>query len=137
MGGLLSAYVDDEISVQTGIEDGPVDIEIRALDRAPEAVEPGWEDVSEMRFRAGPDARVSIRGIEPYSEKDRTDWVQRLDAHGAGLVPDPGACPGRDAATGEWVDRPTEKYLVEAWPAPRADPVVLRAESGFSRYLDK
>ena len=133
LGGLLAAYVDGEIVVQTGIEDGPVDVEIRALDRAPAGVEPGWEDVSEMSFRAGPDARVSIRGIEPYAEKDSTDWVQRLDAHGPGWYRIRVHATGRDVATGEWVDRPTEKYLVEAWPAPRADPVVHRADSEFSR----
>ena len=135
VGGLLNAYVDDEITVQTGIEDGPVDVEIRALDRAPASVEPGWEDVSEMSFRAGADARVSIRGIEPYAENDRTDWVQRLDAHGQGWYRIRVHAKDRDLATGEWVDRPLEKYLVMAWPAPRADPIVHRAESELSRFL--
>lgn len=90
-----------------------------------------------MRFRAERDARVSIRGIESQAQDDPKDWVQRLDAHGQGWYRIRVHATGRDLATGEWVECPVEKYLVMAWPAPRADPVVYRAASEISRYLGK
>lgn len=133
VGGLLYAAVDGELLIHTGMEAGPADIEIRALEHAPKQVEPGWEDVSEASFRAGFYARAAVRGNEPYSESDPNNWVQRLDAHGPGWYRVRVHATGRDNATGEWVEQPVEKYLVMTWPAPRADSMLHRATSDWAR----
>lgn len=137
VGGLLGAEIDDELLIRTGVEAGPVEVEIRALDHAPERVEPGWEDVSETSARAGVDARVAVMGEESYPEKDPGAWVQRLDAHGEGWYRIRVHANGRDRSTGEWVERPVEKYLVVAWPSGRAEPVVHRVGSEWARDLVK
>ena len=84
VGGLLGSQDVGSGFVQTGIEDGPVNVKIRTLDEAPGLIETGWEDISEVSFRAGNDARTSIRGDEGYSTTDHANWVQRLDAPGEG-----------------------------------------------------
>lgn len=135
LGGLLGSQDIGIGIVQTGIEAGPVKIEIRTLEEAPLSVETGWEDISEISFGAGKDARTSIRGDEAYSNTDQTDWVQRLDAHGEGWYRMRVHAKGRDTETGDWVKEPVESYLFISWPAEKADPIVHQAKSEFAKYL--
>lgn len=134
VGGLITSYVPGLAVIHPGIENGPVNIEIRALERAPQQVDPGWEDISEISFWAGNDARTSIRGIEEYSETDQKQWVQRLDGHGEGWYRLRVHAKGRDKEAGEWVTTPTESYLFTSWPAPKAEPRVLKMASDVANY---
>lgn len=121
------------VAVLSGIATGPVTVETQALTSAPPGVADGWEDVAEVSLTIG-DRPLEVVGWNEALGEDA-----RLDASGPGTYRIRVHANGRDTAPDGSVFEPVEQYLIQAWPAPHAPPVTIRAGSAAAKgepYVD-
>ena len=102
----------------TGIESGPVRVEV-ALFRAPIDVDAeGWDEAAEVSVLAGP------RGVVVVGAGDDGSGARRIGV-GGGPHRLQVCARGRSLAPGATSSDVVETYRVLAWPAPLAAPAVL------------
>lgn len=112
------------VRVTSGVATGPVTVTLQALLAAPPAVDESWQDIAEVSIVAVDDEPLEVGGWD-YRRPDEP----RLDAAGPGTYRLRIHANGRDTHYDESVLEPVEEYLIQAWPAPYAPPVTLRATS--------
>ncbi|MFI2365753.1 hypothetical protein [Promicromonospora sp. NPDC019610] len=112
----------------TGIDSGPVRVEVGVF-RAPLDVDgEGWDEAAEVSVLTGPGGVVVV-GIE-----DGDSGVPRIGV-GGGPYRLRVYARGRSLAPDATVSAATETYRVVAWPAPMAVPAVLVRGRGTTSNL--
>lgn len=137
VGGLIWGSEGNDLNIHTGIQNGPVNVQIVAGLLAPTENDfDSWEDVSEVSFQILEDSRVVAVGDDDFGgENDPAatfpalnirggDEWHRLRVHAR----------GRDKSAGDYVKDATEDYLLVTWPAPPSDPIVFKADSKLAKY---
>lgn len=115
------------VAVLSGIATGPVTVETQALTSPPSGVADGWEDVAEVSLT------ISDRPLEVVGWNQALGEDARLDTSGPGTYRLRVHASGRDTAPDRSVLEPVEQYLIQAWPAPHAPSVTIRAGSAAAR----
>lgn len=134
LGGLLLVDDDGSLSVLTGINTGPVSVNVEIMVSPPPAAEAAWEDVAEISCRPnlrqqglsgcfvhGPSEIISDEAfaLNPASQ---SDFRVRVHAR------------NRDRAFDRIATVPHEEYLLQSWPARPAPPTLIRATSSTARW---
>lgn len=106
----------------TGVMMGPVDMEVRVLDVAPQPPASEWEDVVELPVELEQNATIAgatqIPGLDtPWLGVDAGDYTMRVSSRGADV--------NYDLA----VDRASQSIAVELWRATSRLPHVHRCRS--------
>ncbi|MDJ1135120.1 hypothetical protein [Streptomyces iconiensis] len=105
--------VDGIAVVMTGIQAGPVRVEVEVRSQAPETVDThAWDEVLDHSFRA-PYGQVRVGHME-YGPSD----LPVLTPHGAGHYRVRVHARGRDTEPDGFVEEPVEDYLLVVWPQP-------------------
>lgn len=133
VGGLIWGHPDESLFISCGIIDGPVRVKVHLLESAPDRIEDGWEDISEVSFWAESDEPVTIAGIEDFATGSGFALKQRIDFEGKGWYRLRVYAKGRDTMPGEWVQTVLEEYLAEVWKGPQGEPVVYRVGSELGK----
>jgi hypothetical protein len=118
--------------VFTGICGGPIHLTIEVLDREPDTVTPGWEDVADVSLVI-PEGKVYFN--QPTG----------ADAHEIGfmLAAEAGSyrarlhAVGRDLDYDVVVEESKERHLVQFWKAPPANTIVLANASSVGKSLPR
>lgn len=120
-----------ELWVMTAHQWGPFSVTTQVSPAAPP--EPGaeWEDVVEFSANS-PSPLVVTELVEndprvPFTDEPGT---YRIRVSSRGRKPSADQEPVDDATE---APRPVEWYLLQAWPAPVAEPVVVRLQSSYAR----
>lgn len=115
--------------IRTGINMGPVDVEVRVLDQRPEpTADPGtWEEIAEISVEATEVPLLVVGGEDGLGPGARLDTTgpgtYRLRVHAA----------GRRIAYDAVVTEPVERYLVQAWPEEHTEPTPVALERAPTR----
>lgn len=133
VGGLIWGHPEESLFIGTGIIDGPVSMETYVLDAAPDRVDAGWEDVSEVSFWSAGIEPVIVAGTEDFIAGTSPAFMARIDEAGEGWYRIRVHALGRDVLAGEWTEAVVEHYLVLVWKAPEAAPLVYRVGSNLAR----
>lgn len=120
-----------ELWVTTGGQWGPFSVTTELTDVAPPDPRAEWEDVVELSVTAsGPLVVTELVENDPQVPLTTEAGTYRIRV----------SARGRRASTGgDEVDdvpeslEPAEWYLLQAWPAPHTEPVVVRLESACAR----
>ncbi|SHN43759.1 DUF6461 domain-containing protein [Cryptosporangium aurantiacum] len=117
----LVAVVDGGAVIRTGVPSGHVQIQLAVLAAAPSEVEPGWEDVVEVSWRAR-EGRASVVAAEPQLQQQTPPWPgdYRLRVH----------TRGRDE-----VDHHYESYRLVVWAAPAAPTIIHQRSDALGHRL--
>lgn len=113
----------------TGIDSGPVRVEINCFQTAPEFEIGDWEEAAEVSIQVEPGGVVIVgieddsSGIPPIGATEGGDYRLRIYARGRSLAYD------------AYVPTAVETYRIEAWPAPWSAPAVL-AKNHSAALLD-
>jgi hypothetical protein len=106
-----------------GPERGPITVEVSMPPSVPE-IDESYEDIAEISLSV-PRGRVSL-----------LTWVSSYPL--PSFPPGPGTYRVRYSVIGMnlmYAPTPVEKYLIQLWPAPLADPRILKITSMHGRYL--
>lgn len=114
--------------VYTGIYAGPIHLTVEVLDREPDTVAPGWEDVAEVSLVL-PEGKVyfnqptgsDTHELGSLSSAETGSYRARLHA------------VGRDTDYDNVVDVSKERHLVQLWKALPADTTVLANASAAGK----
>ncbi|MCB5294242.1 hypothetical protein [Arthrobacter sp. SO3] len=106
--------------VFTGIYGGPIHLTIEVLDREPDTVAPGWEDVADVSL-------VIPEGKAYFNQPTGADTreVGFMSAAEAGSYRARLHAVGRDLDYDIVVEESKERHLVQFWKAPPATTIVL------------
>jgi len=112
-----------QLFVNTGGQIGPFSVTMELCERGADAPGSEWEDVVEVSVSCtGPLVSTAIVDAEPEAWIDCEGGEYRLRISARGR-----AEGRRRDLECDWVDEPVEHYLVQAWPALPAAPVVIRS----------
>ncbi|SOD91544.1 hypothetical protein [Streptomyces sp. Ag109_G2-15] len=115
-------HVQDGIAtVLTGIHTGDVDVTVTFHTHAPQPEHIGWDEIVELSLHAV-SAELMVRGLMA----DLDEELPVLSFNGPGDYRLRIHARGRDTAIDLAPDEITEWYLIQVWPAPAQDVVVLR-----------
>lgn len=118
--------------IYTGIYAGPIHLTVEVLDREPDRIDPGWEDVLEVSL-------VLPEGKAYFNQPTGADTheIGSLSAEEAGSYRARLHAVGRDADYDGVVDTSTERHLVQFWKAPPANTTVLADASARGKSLPR
>ena len=109
-------------AIYTGVHSGPVDVTIQVRRGPPVSVDDGWDDIVETDLRMTGDVQVAtVLGPVPESFHGLT-WnggSHRLRVHAR----------GRDNDFDGTATEAFEYYLIQVWPAPRAQEVMMHSQA--------
>ncbi|GAA4937052.1 hypothetical protein [Actinoplanes utahensis] len=105
--------------VATGIRSGGVHVTILIRDDPAGSVEDGWDEVAEVSVRSRK-GDLNVRSIDDWPD------LPTLSLAGSGTYRIRAHARGRDDDPHGSVSRSTEFYRFESWPAPAAEPLLLR-----------
>ncbi|MBD1540546.1 hypothetical protein HC749_20585 [Arthrobacter sp. S13_S34] len=118
--------------VYTGIYAGPIHLRVDVLDREPDTVDPGWEDVAEASL-------VLPEGKAYFNQPTGSDTHElgslsstEADSYRARLH-----AVGRDTDYDNVVNESKERHLVQLWKAPPKDTTVLANASAAGKSLPR
>lgn len=137
IGGLIWGSEGNNLNIHTGVQNGPVNVQIVAQLSVPTDTDfDNWEDISEVSFQVLEDSRVVAIGAEDISgDRDPVATFPALNIMGGDTWHRIRVyARGRDVSTGEYVTEPTEEYFLVTWPSPPASPIVLKATSEMAKY---
>lgn len=113
----------------TGVNMGPVLVDLESCDAAPERDDGAWEDIVEFTARRVPLAPVALHGETELPPTEAADLCPG-DASFVGIRV---SVSGRDRARDDVVTEPSEHYLVQVWPTRTAtDPLRIKGSSVMS-----
>lgn len=128
--GLIRINSPGDLRIATGVNMGPVVVEVEPCDAPPAWEDEAWEDIVELPVHRVPGARVSIHGPVENPLPGATDIVQ--DWHPCLRLRV--SSTGRDASYDLAVLEPTEHYLVQVWPVTDpGEPVRTKASTRLAR----
>lgn len=126
--GLASRSGSSGISVYTGIHTGPVSVSVSCLRSSP-SLEVGWDDIVETSIEITAPFRVATLMSDVPDDFNPVVQVatgpHRVRVHCKGRDTD---CDGSPPDVVEW-------YLVQLWPAPLQDDVLIRGTDLVGRRL--
>lgn len=118
--------------VFTGIYGGPIHLTIEVLDREPDTVNPGWEDVADVSLVI-PEGKVYFNQPTGADTHD----VGSMSAAEAGSYRARLHAVGRDLDYDIVVEESKERHLVQFWRAPPANTIVLANASSVGKSLPR
>jgi hypothetical protein len=118
--------------VYTGIYAGPIHLTVQVLDREPDTVAPGSEDVAEVSL-------VLPEGYVYFSQPTGSDTHElgSLSSAEAGSCRARLHAAGRDTDYDNVVDESKERHLVQLWKALPADTTALANASAAGKRLPR
>jgi hypothetical protein len=121
--GLVDADPDgDGARVVCGQEIGDILVTAELWDGSPPPAADGWQDVAEVS--------VAWRSaFLDFGTTDGDDPAKRLELPGPGDYRLRVHGRNRDDGDPREDDDPREEYLIQVWPAPRAEPVTVKSTS--------
>ena len=130
----LAGVMESAALIYAGIDRGYVTVSAGGLDRSP-ALDTGehwagltaWEDVAEFSLHV-PHGALTVEQLEcgPFGARPA---LPVLSAHGPGHYRLRVHASGRDRHYDQVADQSDERFHITAWPAPPAEPLVIRATS--------
>jgi hypothetical protein len=122
--GLVDADLDgDGARIARGQEIGGIAVAAELWDAAPPPTPDGWQDVAEVSVAwqsAFMDFGTTGSGEDPAKRLEMPGpGDYRLRVHGR----------NRDDGDPREDDDPVEEYLIQVWPAPRAEPTAVKSTS--------
>ncbi|CAL9645775.1 hypothetical protein [Streptomyces sp. enrichment culture] len=125
--GLVSAC-GGAIEVHTGIHTGDVQVTAELHSRPPEPAS-GWEEIAEISCHS-PSGDILVAPLM----HDPVD-LPNLAAHGPGSYRLRVHARGRDRAIDLAPDGVVEHYLIQSWPAPFQDTLLVKATDAYGRQV--
>lgn len=115
--GLIMVIPPEAVFIVTGINMGPVIVDVEPREARPPGDTTEWEDIAEFTARRVAGTPLTVHGEMEQPPADATD----LSPGDAAFVRIRVSARGRDLQYDLAVSEPSEHYLVQAWPADDRD----------------
>ncbi|CAM2801087.1 hypothetical protein SAXI111661_02295 [Saccharomonospora xinjiangensis] len=131
--GLCGAASPGVLFCVTGLHTGSVRLTVEVCDGEPE-LDDRWEDVVEVSFRPSGAAQVTGWCGEWGHDLDLAECDYRVRYSARDMDAGGQRDTSRDDEDDDCEDCTVDAYLLQFWPAPKADDVVVRQTSDTAAY---